>query len=314
MSAELASKYSNYKKWLRRRHLDNDTWVLNWDLQQNQFAEFGNGDSLFSTAIFLTALMLEKNEAEAGALLRAVNTQKYSQGMYPRYYDKFNTSKDQYYPFLTALIYGHLLFPKNALFKETLHEIIQAVKGHNYNLKNPDGSNSEHGDMNGFRSIFAMVEGRPTSSFFLSMWISPNYSSVINLAERSYFNNFMMACHYLMCHVYATGFIKRWCLKKSVGSFAKRNSNNPFILMVRDLIFGDKQYQTEVENILRIFSAEHLPNDKDDLAHSDVLWQRDPRNWPNPKVELRHEYAGIDYMILYQFYERYYLGDEKLSR
>lgn len=313
MSAELAAKYANYKKWLRQRHLENETWVLNWDLQQNQFAEFGKGDALFFTSIFLVALVLEKNEAEAEAALRAVNAQKYAPGMYPRYYHKFNTSKDQYYPLLAALIYGHLLCPGNALIKETLHEIIQTVAGNDYKIKNPDGSNSESGDMNGFRPIFAMVEGHSTFSYFLSMWLAPNYSATINLAEKSYFNNFMLAWHYLMCHVYATGFIKRWLLKKSAGAFAERNANNPFFLMVRDLISGSKEHQAEVEKILRVFSGEHLPNDKDDLAHSDVLWQRDPRNWATPKPELRHEYAGIDYMILYQFYARYYLGDEKLS-
>jgi hypothetical protein len=68
-----------------------------------------------------------------------------------------------------------------------------------------------------------------------------------------------------------------------------------------------------VEKILEIFSPEHLPNDLDEIAHSDVLWQRDPRNWEKDKAALVHEYAGIDYMVLYQFYERFYVRGEKLS-
>jgi len=313
MNQAFETKYHNYKKWLRERHLQDGTWVLNWDLQQNQFAEFGKGDALFFTGILLTALAIERNEAEYVALLQAVNRHKFTPGMYPRYPGKFSTSKDQYYPLILALVYGTLLFPGQALARETLREIIDAVRANNHRLKNPDGTETRHGDMNGFKPVFNLIEGRASFNYYLSLGVLPGLSAAVNAAEKSYYNNFMIGCHYLLYHLFVKNNFERKALQWSSRRFAGVNKNNPFFLMVRDLICRNREHQAEVEKILAIFTDAHLPNDKDDIAHSDVLWQRDPRNWPNAKAELVHEYAGIDYMLLHQFYAKFYLGGEKLS-
>ncbi|MGH7491627.1 MAG: hypothetical protein ACREOO_04460 [bacterium] len=313
MNRALETKYHNYKKWLRDRHLDNQTWVLNWDLRQNQVAEFGKGDALFFSGILLAALAIEKNEAEYIALLQALNRQKFAPGMYPRYPDKFNTSKDQYYPLILALVYGTLTFPEQPLVQETLRELVQAVKEKGYQLKNPDGTNTPHGDMSGFRPIFSLIEGRASLRYYLSLGILPGVSAAIYVADKSYYNNFMIGCQYLMYHLFVKNNFERWSLQRSVKGFAGINKNNPFFLMVRDLILRSREHQDQVEEILATFSEAHLPNDLDPIAHSDVLWQRDPRDWANANTDLVHEYAGIDYMILYQFYTKFYLTGEKLS-
>lgn len=313
MSQDLEAKYHNYKRWLRERHLDDQTWVLNWDLQKNQFAEFGTGDSLFFTGILLTALAIEKNAEEFNALLQAVNRQKFAKGMYPRYTEKFSTSKDQYYPLILALVYATLTFPDNALAKDTLREIVEAVKENGYALKNPDGTETTYGDMRGFKPIFGLIEGKASLGYYLSLGVLPGYSAIIYVSEKSYYNNFLIGCQYLMYHLFVRNNFERWSLQRSIKRFAGINKNNPFFLMVSDLICRSKSHQAEVEKILEIFSAEHLPNDLDEIAHSDVLWQRDPRNWATAKPALVHEYAGIDYMVLYQFYGRFYVASEKLS-
>jgi hypothetical protein len=313
MNQDLETKYHNYKKWLRERHLDHQTWVLNWDLRQNRFADFGTGDALFFTGIFLTALAIEKNAAEFIALLQALNRQKFAKGMYPRYPDLFNTSKDQYYPLILALVYGTLTFPDQPLIKETLREILEAVRENGYQLKNPDRTDTAHGDMSGFKPIFGLLEGRASLFYYLSLGLLPGISVAIYLADKSYYNNFMIGCQYLMYHLFVKNNIERWSLQRSIKGFAGINKNNPFFLMVHDLIFRSRKYQAQVEGILETFSESHLPNDLDPIAHSDVLWQRDPRDWANAKAELVHEYAGIDYMVLYQFYKKFYLTGEKLS-
>lgn len=132
MSDELESKYRNYKSWLNQRHLDSGTWVLNWDLKQNQFADFGKGDSLFYTTILLAALALEGNEQEFVTLLGALNQQSFAPGMYPRYHGMFDTSKDPYHTFILALLYGRIAFPENSEVTQTLAGIIDGVKASNY--------------------------------------------------------------------------------------------------------------------------------------------------------------------------------------
>jgi len=310
MAHNLESKYRNYKTWLKQRHLDDGTWVLNWDLRQNQFAEFGKGDSLFFTAIYLTALAVEGNQEEFAALLSALNKQKYAKGMYPRYRERFDTSKDPYYPLMLALVCGMFAFPQNSLAKESLDDIIHALMENDYRLKNPDGSETTHGDMGAFRPIIACIQGRSSLKYFISLGIMPAYSFILHLVRRSYFNNFMIASQYLIYDICTRGMLARGLLKLSVQGFASVNRRNPYFLMIRDRIAGSRKHQAKVEQILEFFPDDHLPNEGDHITNSDVLWQIDPRDWETPNTEFIHEYSGADYMVLYQFYKKHYRSDE----
>jgi hypothetical protein len=307
---ELAAKYQNYKEWLLGRHFDNTTWVLNWDLRKGSFAEFGKGESLFYTSIFLTALALEGNEPQYTALLTALNEEKYAPGMYPRYRQTFDTSKDPYYQFILALVYGQLVFPQNLLIQTTIADIINAIRANRYRLKNPDGSSTTYGSMIGFIPLFRCIEGKHPLFYYLALLIFPLYAFIRKILLReNYYNLLMMGSHYLIYHLNKRFGVDRWFLKISVMVFAFIERKNPFFLMMRDLIFGSRKYIRKVENILKIFPGERLPNDEEPIAHLDVLWQRDPAIWRNYQSRLRYEYSGVDFMILYQFYRRFYVDE-----
>jgi hypothetical protein len=308
---ELAAKYQNYKQWLWERHFDSRTWVLNWDLRIGSFAEFGKGEGLFYSAIFLSALALEGNESEYTALLSALNKEKYAPGMYPRYRQTFDTSKDPYYQFILALVYGQLVFPQNLLIQTTIAEIIDAIRANDYQLKNPDGSGTTYGSMIGFIPVFRCLEGKYPLFYYLSLLIFPLYAFIRKiLLRKNYYNLLMMVSHYLIYHLHKRFGVERWFLKISVMVFAFVERRNPFFLMVRDLIFGSQKYLRKVENILKVFPGDRLPNDEEPIAHLDVLWQRDPAIWRNHEPSRRYEYSGVDYMILYQFYRRHYVNHE----
>lgn len=311
MVEKLEEKYQQYKAWLKERHVFEDTWIRNWDVPGKKLHWFGKKDSLFYTTIYLTALALEKNENEYIALLEALNQTKHAKGMYPRHSGEFDTSKDHYYTLLVALVYGRLRFPNNSLIQATLDEIIQAVRENKYKLKNPDGTNSKHGGMTFFKPIFACIEKKLSFFYWLTLWGSPTLSYMLNCAHKSYYNNFMFASQFLIYHLYINGGRARKTLKSSVKRFTKINEKHPYFLMVRDVIYNEKKYQSEVENILQIFPDDHLPNDRDHITHSDMMWSRDPRDWGEEKTgpELR-EYSGIDYMNLYQFYLSHYMKGE----
>ncbi len=306
MSDELESKYRQYKALLYQRHLDSGTWVLNWDLQRNQPADFGKGDSLFYTSILLAALALEENEEQFLALVNALNQQSFARGMYPRYTGTFDTSKDPYHTLILALLYGSIAFPQNTTVRETLSDIIQGVRDNRYSLKNPDGSPTRDGDMSGLRPVFDLVGGRSSPLYFLSMLVFPLYSFILNISRRSYFNNFMVANEYLMLECCVKNGAARWCLKQSAKLFSLVNRNNPYILMLRDLILGSDRFEQDVSRILQTFPDSHLPNEADRITNSDVLWQIDPRDWDTPNAQNTHEFSGVDYLILYQLYSRHY--------
>lgn len=304
---DLENKYQNYKKWLRERHWDDFIWVLNWDLRKKEFAEYGKGDSLFYTGIYLTALALEKNEAEFIALLKVLNKQKYNKGMYPRYRNTFDTSKDPYYQLVLALVYGSLSFPGNSLVKKTLREIIGAVRENRYYIKDPDGRKTTYGNMIGFIPIFRSIENKAFDLSYLALLSMPVYTLLRRFIQGDHYYNLMMvASHYLIYHPLKKNPADRRVLKWSASVFAFKERKNPYFLMVRDLIGGSQIHRAAVENILRQFPGSRLPNDEEPLAHLDVLWQRDPIHWENHKSQWRYEYSGIDYMILYQFYVRHY--------
>ena len=308
MGPDLQTKYVIYKTLLRKNHLDSDTWVLNWDITQNKFADFGIGDSLFYTTIYLTALALEKNEPEFTSLLTALNQHRYAKGMYPRYRNVFGVSKDPYYTLILGLVYGTQTFKGNLVVSESLNEIIEGVQANEYHLKDPDGKNTEQGDMSDFKPVFAAIKGENPFDFWLSLWFSPAYSALINLARRSYFNNFMIANRYLILNACMKGTFARLLLTQSAKAFASVNDNNPYFLMVRDIVTGSRNSQNEVEKILGTFPEDHLPNEGDRITNSDVLWQIDPRDWETPNAQFKLEFSGIDYMILYQLYNNHYIS------
>jgi hypothetical protein len=304
----LETKYYNYKTWLRQRHLDRSTWVLNWDLQKNAPAELGKGDSFFYTSIFLSALALEGNEAEFTALLSAINRTSYAKGMYPRYWNTFDVSKDPYYQFLLALVYARRAFPENYLVKETLENLIEGIEQNGYYLKNPDGSETTHGGVQAFRAIFATIRGNASPEFYVSLFTLPLSSLALNTARHNYYNNFMYAAQYLIYGETVKGGAARRLLKHSAAIFAKINNNNPYMLMIADIILDKQKYRSRVENILDMFPSNHLPNESDSITNSDVLWQHDPRDWENKNASTIQEFAGVDYLILFQLYRQHYIG------
>jgi len=310
MDENLEVKYYQYKTWLKERHLFDNIWVRNWDVKNNDFHWFGKRDSLFYTSIYLTALALEKNEGEYIDLLKALNETRYAKGMYPRHTGEYDTSKDPYYTLIMALAYGIKMFPNNSIIAETLDEIIQGVRENNYKLKNPDGKETKHGGMSAFKPIFACIEKQFSLLYWLTVWVSPTISYLINRARKSYYNNFMFASQFLIYHLYIDKNRARETLKSSANKFAEINKNHPYFLMVRDVICNERKHQAEVEKILETFPEKHLPNDLDPITHSDMMWHRDPRDWASAKSKLEREYSGIDYMNLYQFYRMHYVKQE----
>ncbi len=315
----LEQQYQQYKTWLKERHLDAETWVLNWDIKQEAFAEYGIGDSLFYTGIYLTALALEKNEAEFTAILEKLNQHKYLPGMYPRYPNTFKTSKDPYFQLVLALVYAGEAFPNNTLLKETLDEIVINLKANKFRLReHPDicqettGSsdcNTRHGNLLELKPIVAAMDGKTTLLYYLALLGLPAYTLFRKLfIKGKYFNLFMFAAQYLMYHLLVKGSISRGLLKLSVKTFATIEKRNPYFLMICDLIAGKQKHRSAVEEILAAFPQTHLPNDEEPIAHQDVLWQRDPESWPNSEPQVRFEYSGIDFMVMWRFYMRHYLG------
>jgi len=306
MSEDLGSKYVQYKTLLYQRHLDSGTWVLNRDLQKNQFADFGKGDSLFYTTILLAALALENNKPDYLTLLKSLNEQSFSPGMYPRYRDMFDTSKDPYHTFILALLYGMASFPGNLYIRQTLSGLVDGVRKHDYHLVNPDGSKTLNGDMSGLKPVFGRIEGSTSPGYFLSLLVFPAYSFLLNLFRRSYFNNFMIANEYLMLESCTPVGIPRWCLKGSVRMFSLVNRDNPYALMLRDIVAGSGKHEPQVRAILQTFPGTHLPNEGDRVTNSDVLWQIDPRDWQTPNSQCVYEFAGVDFLILYRLYVKHY--------
>jgi hypothetical protein len=227
--------------------------------------------------------------------------------MYPRYRETFDTSKDPYYQLLLGLVYGRRSFPQNSLIEETLDEIIEAVRGNLYYLKNPDGSRTTYGNMIGFIPIFRSIKGIRAYSYYFALVLFPVYAFIRQFFyDAKYFNLLMMASHYLIYHLHRKGSRERAFLRLSINLFALVEKKNPYFLMIRDLINGSRTHRREVENILMSFPETHLPDDEEPLAHLDVLWQRDPRTWKNRLSQLRYEYSGVDYLLLYQFYLMHY--------
>ena len=306
MSDELESKYRSYKTWLYERHLDSGTWVLNRDLKQNQLADFGKGDSLFYTTILLAALALEGNEEQFVTLLKALNQESFAQGMYPRYHAMFDTSKDPYHTFILALLYGRAAFPNNSDVSKALAGMINGITVSNYTLKNPDGTQTKNGDMTGLKPVFDRIAGLTSPDYFLSLLAFPVYSFILNIFRRSYFNNFMVANEYLMLESCTPSGAARWFLRQSARAFAFVNRDNPYFLMLRDIIVGSETFKPQVQKILETFPDSHLPNESDRITNSDVLWQIDPRDWETPNTEFTHEFAGVDFLILYRLYVTHY--------
>lgn len=315
MIEEFQSRYEHYKAWIKQRHLFEDTWVRNWDMQKNQLAGFGKRDSLFYTTIYLTALALEENEPEFNEILNGLNNASYAKGMYPRHPGEFDVSKDPYHTLLLALTYGKKLFPNNSLISHTITNIIEGIRENNYKLQNPPdykgGGPTTHGNMVTIKPLLDVIEGNVPFTFYFSLGASPFYSWMINMAHKAYYNNFMTACIYLIFHLYLKKGLARSMLKLSAKGFANVNYNNPFFDMIRDLLCGDKANQAEIEAILHKFPTDHLPQDLDHITHSDMMWQRDPRDWPKDKQKQEHEYSGADFMILFQFYRQFYVEDNR---
>ena len=125
--------------------------------------------------------------------------------------------------------------------------------------------------------------------------------------EGRYFNLFIIAAQYLMYHLLVKNGFSRSALKLSVKSFAAIEKQNPYFLMISDLIHNTQKHRAAVEEILAAFPKTHLPNDEEPIAHQDVLWQRDPAGWKNSNPQVRFQYSGIDFMVMYQFYAKHYL-------
>lgn len=302
----LERKYTDYKTWLVERHLDDGTWVLNRDVPHDRFADYGTGDSLYYTCLFLTALAVERNEPEFTARLTALNAASYAKGMYPRYRDRFDTSKDPYVMLFLALAYARDAFPDNTLVRNTLSAVTDGVREQGYQLKNPDGSATPHGQLDDLRPVMDALNGTITVAYYTTLFGAPVYSRVINTARRSYFNNLMLAGQYLVYHLCTRGGLARFTLSQSTRAFASVNSDNPFMLMLRDMIVGSRTHEVQIAAILERFPSDHLPSEWDHITNSDVLWQIDPRDWETPNQGNVHEYSGVDYLILYQFYKRHY--------
>lgn len=149
--------------------------------------------------------------------------------------------------------------------------------------------------------------------YFLSLLGFPAYSFLLNILRRSYFNNFMVANEYLMFESCTGNGFSRWFLKQSARVFALVNRNNPYFLMLRDLIAGSDKFRTDVQKILETFPDSHLPNESDHITNSDILWQIDPRDWETPNTQFTHEFAGADFLILYRLYVKHYLKGESLG-
>ncbi len=308
MSQELHKKYLNYLSLLPNDHLFQEIWLRNKDMINGGLAEFGKRDSLFYTSCQLTAAVLADDKTLFEKILNGLREEKYAPGMYPRHPDEFDTSKDPYFPLVLALVLATKHWPQDELARETLREIIDSIRASGYTIINPDGQPSSHGDMKPFKPIFKAIEGKQSFGFWFNLMISPAFSSVINRLRKSYYNNFMIAMQYLIFHYCISGGLQRRFLRHSVSRFARSNRNNPFFLMVCDLICSETKFRAQVEEILNEFPAEHLPNDLDPITHSDMLWVRDPRDWPKPKEKLEREYTGVDFMLLYQFYRAHYLS------
>ena len=308
MSENLQKKYQFYLSSLPEDHLFKDIWLRNKDMITGGLAEFGKRDSLFYTSCQLVAVVLSGDEPDFNRMMQGLSAEKYAPGMYPRHPDEFDTSKDPYFPLVLALLLAAKRWPDNPHARPSLDEIIESIRRSGYTILNPDGSPSSHGDMKPFKPIFRAIEGKTSFGFWFNLLISPLFSRVLNAIRKSYYNNFMIAMQYLIFHYCIDGKFSRSMLRNSANRFANNNRNNPFFLMVRDLISSEKASRAQVEDILNEFPDDHLPNDLDPITHSDMIWVRDPRDWSKPKSKLEREYTGVDFMLLYQFYREHYLA------